>query len=44
MNNIQSGIVKAFRSSGKALDAFGKNFEVNPHVDKRKYLNNLIFK
>lgn len=36
MNNIQSGIVKVLRTSGKALDALGKSFEVNPHVDKRK--------
>jgi len=33
LSTIQSGIVKVIRSSGKALDTFGKSFEVNSYTE-----------
>jgi hypothetical protein len=36
LSNLQSGIVKVIRTSGKALDSIGKSFEVYPYVESCK--------
>jgi hypothetical protein len=37
ISNIHAGIGKVIRSSGQMLDSIGKNFEVHPYTERRKY-------
>eukprot|EP01038_Epipyxis_sp_PR26KG_P004671 gene4671-6562_t len=39
---ILSAFVKAIRSTGQALDRFGRNFEVNPYIEKLQPSTRLV--
>lgn len=42
LSNLHIGLAKVIRSSGQALDLIGRNFELNPYIEKCKLRYNFL--